>query len=537
MDKTQYYIPCINVDDLVAAEYNLTLSKEEENNILISTLISPLIYQIQRLTGKKETHLKELVQLEAKHNKKKHSIYRKVLADGFTYNGIHYKRFGKSAAQSKQGITVFVADYIYDDLMQISMLDIDMSGKDVVIPKYEAYRCLIFSTCTLLNMPIPNIVIVGEYEKYIKNQKICYLEEVEKETPDGNKYKVREVKEGVRDIKLSPFDGCGVHDKRISEIAQREIDLDYRPAGLQVRLPFMKGYSVEFDFKSWFREHGISEIKDVLGHVHKVDDIDCLWNASMFKGLKYFKDEFGDQAIDKYIEKLNKYEYKMGVSKYSHHMNHINLKARMNFQYLQCLDLINPHYVEHFENLYDGKNDKYDILNEKNDGKIISLAKYSTDLIEKIVKGDKFYSLKFLGVEDSEKDKIQGAYLKAALINDSMLKDPSIKRLLKNKCQKTIDEMRIGKIYGNGFYHTLFGDLIGYLEYIAGMEVKGVLGYKEFFTKTLFKDNEYVFSFRSPLVCPSEVNDIYIKTNLDNKLQLALAVSDAKLIVHLENEE
>ena len=77
--------------------------------------------------------------------------------------------------------------------------------------------------------------------------------------------------------------------------------------------------------------------------------------------------------------------------------------------------------------------------------------------------------------------------------------------------------MRIGKIYGNGFYHTLFGDLIGYLEYIAGMEVKGVLGYKEFFTKTLFKDNEYVFSFRSPLVCPSEVNDIYIKTNLDNK--------------------
>ena len=148
-------------------------------------------------------------------------------------------------------------------------------------------------------------------------------------------------------------------------------------------------------------------------------------------------------------------------------MNHINLKARMNFQYLQCLDLINPHYVEHFENLYDGKNDKYDILNEKNDGKIISLAKYSTDLIEKIVKGDKFYSLKFLGVEDSEKDKIQGAYLKAALINDSMLKDPSIKRLLKNKCQKTIDEMRIGKIYGNGFYHTVVGDLVGYLEYIA----------------------------------------------------------------------
>ena len=57
--------------------------------------------------------------------------------------------------------------------------------------------------------------------------------------------------------------------------------------------------------------------------------------------------------------------------------------------------------------------------------------------------------------------------MKAALINDSMLKDPSIKRFLKNKCQKTIDEMRIGKIYGNGFYHTVVGDLVGSLEYIA----------------------------------------------------------------------
>lgn len=237
----------------------------------------------------------------------------------------------------------------------------------------------------------------------------------------------------------------------------------------------------------------------------------------MFKGFKYFKEEFGDQAIDKYIEKLNKYEYKMGISKYSHHMNHINLKARMNFQYLQCLDLINPKYIEHFDQLYSGNNDKYDILDEKNDGKIIKLAKYTTNLLEKIIKGDKFYTLKFLGVEDTEKDIVQGAYLQAMLINDTMMKDPSIRRLIKNKCQKTIDEAKIGKIYGNGFYHTVVGDIVGYLEYACGMEVKGVLGYKEFYTKTLFKNHESVFSFRSPLVCPSEVNDIFVRTDLDEK--------------------
>ena len=198
-------------------------------------------------------------------------------------------------------------------------------------------------------------------------------------------------------------------------------------------------------------------------------------------------------------------------------MNHINLKARMNFQYLQCLDLINPKYIEHFNQLYSGNNDKYDILDEKNDGKIIKLAKYTTNLLEKIIKGDKFYTLKFLGVEDTEKDIVQGAYLQAMLINDTMMKDPSIRRLIKNKCQKTIDEAKIGKIYGNGFYHTVVGDIVGYLEYACGMEVKGVLGYKEFYTKTLFKNHESVFSFRSPLVCPSEVNDIFVRTDLDEK--------------------
>lgn len=95
MDKTQYYIPCINVDDLVSADYDLVLDEDSENQILISTLISPLIYQIQRITGKKNTRMWEMVQLEAKHNKKKHPIYRKVLAEGFYYNGIHYKRFRK----------------------------------------------------------------------------------------------------------------------------------------------------------------------------------------------------------------------------------------------------------------------------------------------------------------------------------------------------------------------------------------------------------------------------------------------------------
>lgn len=240
MDKTQYYIPCIKVKDLIKSDYNLNYSAEEEKKTLISTLISPLIYQIQRITGNKSIFLKEMIQVEAKHDKKKEKEYKYMLNNGFTYNGIKYLRFGKSASQAKQGITVFVADYVYDELMRISMLDIDMENKPVVISKYESQRCLIFSTCVLLNIPMPNIVIVDEYTKIIPNQKIRYAEEVEAVSDNGNEYKYRKISDGFKDIKISPFDGCGIHCESLGWAAKEEIGLDYRPVGLQVRLPFMK---------------------------------------------------------------------------------------------------------------------------------------------------------------------------------------------------------------------------------------------------------------------------------------------------------
>ena len=232
----------------------------------------------------------------------------------------------------------------------------------------------------------------------------------------------------------------------------------------------------------------------------------------MFKGFGLFKEKYGDEAINEYFKVLDKYKFKFGISKYSHHTDHINIMARMNFQYLQCLDLINPKYVEHYKKLWNHEDDNYDILDEKNDGKIIKLAKYSTDLFEKIAGGSKFHMLKFLGATDGEMFDLLNNYIKAVYINDIMLKDPCIKRMIFKKCKKLIEEMKLGKIYCRGFYHTVVGDIVGYLEYVSGMEPVGVLNEHEFLTQTIFNDNSDVVSFRSPLVCPSEVNKIKMRT-------------------------
>lgn len=456
-------------------------------------------------------HINEVVLVVAKKNPKQEQALRHILDVGFTYNGIHYSRFGKSASQGKDGITAFVCDSIFHELYVITQMDIEI--EECVISKYEAQRCLPFSSCTIIKDYIPYIVIIDEYEKVLQNQLIKYVVEKEKEFEDKTtgkrkKYKSREIEEGYTDIKLSPFDGCGCNEKEYMEKVSQQLGLKYNAIGTQVRFPGMKGYSVFVPFKKIYKEWGYEYITDIYGKKHKIDDIDCIWNTSMFKWHKLFKTEYGDNAWEEYIKTVKKYDFKLGISKYSHHVKNLNKYTRMNFQYLQCLDLWNPKYIDYFENR---KNGDYNILDSNNDGKIIALAKYTTSLYEKIIKGDKFYTYKFMGITDTEDYEPESKYLEAALINDVMLKDPAVKQFIYRKLKKSIDEAKVGKIYCSGFYHTGVGDMIGYLQYAIGLEPIGCLKERELYSGNF--DVGTIASFRSPLVDPSEVNKISIARN------------------------
>jgi hypothetical protein len=509
LDKQQYTLAKIPIKLIISNEYKINLSKEDEYEYLIEQSNSLLFDQIERIRGSFSDRINEFILVEAPKNPKTEAKLRYILDKGFTYNDTHYIRFGKSASQGKDGITAFCDSEIYEELFMVTQMDIKID--ECVVSKYEAQRCLPFSSCTLVKGKIPYIVVIGEYEKVIENQYIRYVVEkkepfTDKETGETKFYNNRIIEEGYHPIQLSPFDGCGCHSIDVSEKAKESLDLDYTPVGLQIRLPFFKGYSIQFDFKKYLKEElHTNTIIDVFGNKHNVDDIDCLWNISMFKGYGIFKNEYGADGWNKYLETVNKYQFKLGISKYSHHMKDFPLKTKMNFQYLQCLDLYNDKYIKQFKER-DYKN--YDILSPENEGKMINIAKYSTELCEKIIKGDKFYTYKFLGIGDTDDYEAEGKYLEAVLINDIMLKDPAIKQYIHRKLKKTITDMKYGKIYVDGFYHTLVLDVIGYLEYAIGKEPVGCLKAKEFYCDTIPKGK--VLSFRSPLVCPSEVNDVNI---------------------------
>lgn len=509
----QYTLVKIPIRELIKQNFNAIISRDREisEEYLISQGDSPLFDQIKRLRGKFSSHINEIILVVAKKNPKQEKDLRYILDKGFTYNGIHYSRFGKSASQGKDGITAFVCDSIFNELYMITQMDIKID--ECVISKYEAQRCLPFSSCTLIKDYMPNIVIIGEYEKTLYNQLIKYVVErekefVDKETGKTKKYKSREIEEGCKDLKLSPFDGCGCHEHGFMENVSAQLGLDYNAIGTQVRLPFIKGYSVYVPFRQILKEWGYEYITDIYGTKHPISTIDCIWNISMFKGHKIFKEKYGDNAWNEYMNTVRKYEFKLGISKYSHHVKHLIKYTRMNFQYLQCLDLWNQKYIDAYENK---SVSDYDILDSNNDGKIVTLAKYTTVLFEKIIKGDKFYTYKFMGIMDTDGYEPESKYLEAALINDVMLKDPAVKQFIYRKLKKSIDEAKVGKIYCSGFYHTGVGDMIGYLQYAVGEEPVGCLGERELYSGNF--DCGDIISLRSPLVDPSEVNKARITKN------------------------
>lgn len=513
MKNIQYTLVKIPIKEIINQDYNVVMDRETEikNEYLITQGTSLLFDQIERLRGKFTSHINEVILIVAKKNPKQEQYLRHILNEGFVYNGIHYSRFGKSASQGKDGITAFVCDEIFDELYRITQMDIEV--EECVISKYEAQRCLPFSSCTLIHNYMPSIIIIGEYEKTLENQLIKYVVErkrefVDKETGKKKTYNAREIEEGYKDLNLSPFDGCGCHEYEFTKNISEQLELDYEAAGVQVRLPFVKGYSVYVPFRKILKEWGQEYITDIYGNKHHIDDVDCIWNISMFKGHKLFKEKYGSNAWIEYMNTVNKYQYKLGISKYSHHIKNLNKYTRMNFQYLQCLDLWNPKYIDCFEN----KNMlDYDILNPSNDGKIIELAKYSTSLFERIIKGNKFYTYKFMGINNTEDYEPESKYLEAALVNDVMLKDPAVKQFIYRKLKKSIDEAKVGKIYCSGFYHTGVGDMIGYLQYAVGLEPIGCLKERELHSGNF--DSGDIVSFRSPLVDPSEVNKIKIAHN------------------------
>lgn len=442
-------------------------------------------------------YIKDVLFVDCKNNSNYQKELDGILRKGVSINGYKYKYWGKSASMSRGGILGFVSEKMYDIVEAHAMMEIKFDK--TILSKFEAYKCLLLSSCFCVEEELPYMIVVDDYENTVKDVKIKYVSEknidyVDKKTGKNKVFKEKIIKDGVMDIGNNTNDGSGLMCIHYAKHLSDYLEIGYDACVYMLRIPYIKGLSIAVDFKSYYKAKGIFKLKDIWGVEHNVDDIDIILTKSQYKGLKYFKQDGTYSDWERYLGLLKKYNYCVGISKWNYSHRNEPKMTRANYQTLQTLDIT------------------------KDD--LIQMSSYTRNWVEKILGGDSLYVYKYLGI--GEETEPTNNYMKSIVLNPQMINDIKVRSYLYGLLKKTIDEIKIGKIHIKGAFKFIIPDVIMMLEYIGGLEVKGSLKAGEMYAKEHL--GEYILN-RNPHI--SRAEHVILNAVSNNQIK--------KWLGHLEN--
>jgi hypothetical protein len=254
-----------------------------------------------------------------------------------------------------------------------------------------------------------------------------------------------------------------------------------RPTSFIIRAPFIKGMTHEMDYEGFFKERGVEFIKDIWGNWHDVRPNATpmiILTESCYKGYKYFKLHNDKRDWDAYWNAFDKYNHCIGIVKWNYSLENEEVYRRGNYQILQDLDL---EYAE-----------------------FRKLADYTAKWIESIVSGDWQHIACFLGLL-ADTSSAGSNYVKSILKNPMMVHEKGVRKHLVKQLSKYIDDMKCGKIYLKATNRYSVLDLIMFMEFVGGIELRGCLHDGEFWTQNLkgAYDGEFLLE-RNPHIAKSE---------------------------------
>lgn len=475
-----YVVRKFKFGEIVANEFNMEFDKKQEQKYLIKQSDSQLLRQIRIITGKKTKYNPYIIFVDIRSGKSDKENLDFLARNGFNINGIKYILSERSASMTRNSILSFVDENISKQLNERIGMGINIDR--TVLSKYMAYRGLSLSSCHCIEHWMPKIIVVPDFEQTIFNQKIKYAEDETSDFVDKNnksrKWTQKVIKEGVKDININSFDGMGICHPQIMEEISNILNINGDITSIMLRLPYFKGMIHQMDYSTYFKEHDVQFITDIWGWKHNVDDVMIIATESMYKGYKYFNKTGTRKDWEDYWEAFKKYNYCFGVAKWNFTIEEEPLYTRANYQILQDLEI--P--TDEFATLY----------------------QHSIDWIEKIINGDKFSTYCFLGLR-YDRTHALNEYVKSITLNPIMLKEEGVRNYLISLFKKNINEMKCGKIYLKSTFKYISPDLIMFLEYLGGLEIKGCLEEGEFWTKGLngVFDGEYAIE-RNPHLAQSE---------------------------------
>lgn len=258
-----------------------------------------------------------------------------------------------------------------------------------------------------------------------------------------------EITRKTMEVPIPHTDGCGMMIEETTTM---------------VRLPWIKGLMVKFDFRKFVIEHEAHYIKDIYGVQHNIltEDIKYIFTKSQFKMYKYY------DSWEQYKEYYKKYNCTAG--KTNEEEKYIP-DAKINYQMLQS-------------------------LTDTKETEMIKLASKSVNDICSI--GYDFRTtMKLLGA--TEQNINPNSMQKALMIYPELMSDPYNKQILKDVKKSLVKQSKAGKLMIDGKYTFIAPDLYAFCQYLfLGEEkVTGLLENGEV-SCNLYPNNKDLDCLRSP---------------------------------------
>lgn len=415
----------------------------------------------------------------------------KTIEDGIIeVNGEKLIRLLASSGNVRNKKVIFIALDLYDKAMDILLCGLPKELQHKKISKYNAYMGLPNSDTKVVTMP--RIVVVKDYTLDIKG-----TYDVVTKYLDGH-FDVDLDKEDV--LENMPFDGAGVCSLEIAKQWSNDLKLNKRYKNL-IQLPkSMKIKSTNLDMKklsdintiipSSFQFRAIIGVKgnlytmdikkyiselpkdkrfitDAWGDTHKVMDdddnllVDAILTESQFKFKDYY-DNF-EEWETAFKTDLHGYHRTFNIAKWGNKKN--KEKALLSYQPIQSLKL--------------------------NTDEIKELCQPTIDVIRDISTNVTEF-LKYRGILDEEnKDRIP-SYYQALIKNNNLFKDDYIQKKVQVDIKRFKENTSKGMVFMDGNYQTLTIDLVGFMEFATGQEVKGAIKANEVYSNYWLNKNKEI---------------------------------------------
>ena len=393
------------------------------------------------------------------------------LNEGFSVNGIRYRRFLGTTGGVKNSTIVYVNEQLYPELKH--RLDNGRNMEAKLVPaKLEAYQALVCSASIPITPP-NGIIVVNDCVTHFTDD-VIMLDDSETDEP------VMTMING-KEIELTDSDGYGLMLPSYAMKVNGDLNGDYTTplSGFNSRYAWTKGMVFTFDFLDFAENVAHSYlVTDAWGDTRDLRNAEVILTTSMLKLWDCYN------SWEDYFENCQKNHYQFSATKTT--PDELDNVRNMNYQFLQSYNLT--------------------------DDELKELCKPTIEEINGILGGDIRKTIAFLagfGLNERNVKHLEDNYVKALMIEPRMINDPYVRKKINGMIRTRIDMAKKGSIQVDGNFAMISGDPYSLAQSMFGMEVTGILKRGEIYHKYwLDKGADEIVCFRAPMTCHNNIRKL-----------------------------